>query len=107
MFTAVHVYKKSCRHESFRELFVDPATNEFHKPGSVIKPQALCETLRIIAEKNATEFYNGTIGRFLIHDLQEQGGIITMKDLNEYRYQIIIHCFIKRTGLSTYILRRI
>lgn len=70
---------------TLRELFVDPATNEFRKPGSVIKPHALCETLRIIAERNATEFYNGTIGRLLVHDLQEQGGIITMKDLNEYR----------------------
>jgi gamma-glutamyltranspeptidase len=70
---------------SFRELFVDPATNEFRTPGSVIKPKTLCETLRIIAERNATEFYNGTIGRLLVDDLQEQGGIITMKDLNEYR----------------------
>lgn len=70
---------------TLRELFVDPATNEFRKAGSSIKPRALCETLRIIAEKNATEFYNGTIGRNLVEDLREQGGIITMKDLNEYR----------------------
>jgi gamma-glutamyltranspeptidase len=66
-------------------LFLDPATNQFRKPGSVIKPRALCQTLRIIAEKNATAFYNGTIGQLLVDDLQEQGGIITMQDLNEYR----------------------
>ncbi|XP_011171809.1 scoloptoxin SSD14 isoform X2 [Solenopsis invicta] len=78
--------KKSIYNDpTLRELFVDPATNEFRKPGSVIKPHALCETLRIIAERNATEFYNGTIGQLLVKDLQEQGGIITMKDLNEYR----------------------
>ncbi|XP_028046427.2 scoloptoxin SSD14 [Monomorium pharaonis] len=70
---------------TLRELFVDPMTNEFRKPGSVIKPCALCETLRVIAERNVTEFYNGTIGQLLVNDLQEQGGIITMKDLNEYR----------------------
>ncbi|XP_032675848.1 scoloptoxin SSD14-like isoform X2 [Odontomachus brunneus] len=70
---------------TLRELFVDPTTNEFRKPGSIIKPKALCETLRVIAEKNATEFYNGTIGRLLVDDLRQQGGIITMKDLNEYR----------------------
>lgn len=58
---------------------------KFRKPGSVIKPGVLCQTLRTIAEKNATEFYNGTIGKFLVEDLQEQGGIITMQDLNEYR----------------------
>ncbi|KAL0124727.1 hypothetical protein PUN28_006527 [Cardiocondyla obscurior] len=78
--------KKSIYNDpTLKELFVDPATNEFRKPGSIIRPRALCETLRIIAEKNATEFYNGTIGRLLVDDLQEQGGIITMKDLNEYR----------------------
>lgn len=69
----------------FRELFVDPATDEFRSAGSVIKPKTLCGTLRIIAERNVTEFYNGTIGRLLVDDLQAQGGIITMKDLNEYR----------------------
>ncbi|XP_029158827.1 glutathione hydrolase 1 proenzyme-like isoform X2 [Nylanderia fulva] len=70
---------------TLRELFVDPATDKFRKVGSVIKPRTLCETLRIIAEKNATEFYNGTLGQYLVDDLREQGGIITMKDLNEYR----------------------
>lgn len=67
---------------------MDSATNEFRKPGSIIKPRVLCETLRIIAEKNATEFYNGTIGQLLVDDLKELGGIITMKDLNEYKYTI-------------------
>jgi len=41
--------------------------------------------MKIIAEKNATEFYNGTLGQLLVDDLQELGGIITMQDLNEYR----------------------
>ncbi|XP_012061163.1 PREDICTED: gamma-glutamyltranspeptidase 1-like [Atta cephalotes] len=78
--------KKSIYNDpTLRELFVDPTTNEFRKPGSVIKPHMLCETLRTVAKKNATEFYNGTIGQLLVDDLQEQGGIITMKDLNEYR----------------------
>ncbi|XP_011341293.2 glutathione hydrolase 1 proenzyme isoform X2 [Ooceraea biroi] len=81
------VYNKNSIYNdpTLRELFVDPATNKFHSAGSVIKPKTLCETLRIIAERNATEFYNGTIGRLLVDDLQEQGGIITMRDLNEYR----------------------
>ncbi|XP_072764800.1 scoloptoxin SSD14 isoform X2 [Anoplolepis gracilipes] len=70
---------------SLRELFVDPLTNKFRIPESIIKPHKLCETLRIIAEKNATEFYNGTLGRHLVDDLRQRGGIITMQDLNEYK----------------------
>lgn len=81
VYNKISIYNDS----TLRELFIDPATDKFRKVGSIIKPRALCETLRIIAEKNATEFYNGTIGRNLVDDLREQGGIITMKDLNEYR----------------------
>ncbi|XP_076626728.1 scoloptoxin SSD14 [Colletes latitarsis] len=67
-----------------KQLFVDPGTNDFYKPGSVIKPKVLCKTLRIIAEKGASELYNGTIGKLLVKDLQEKGSIITMEDLNTY-----------------------
>lgn len=42
--------------------------------------------MKIVAEKNATEFYNGTLGRTLIEDLRKRGSIITFKDLNDYRY---------------------
>ncbi|XP_043254168.1 scoloptoxin SSD14-like isoform X2 [Colletes gigas] len=68
-----------------KQLFVDPETNDFYKPGSNIKPKVLCKTLRIIAEKGALELYNGTIGKLLVKDLQEKGSIITMEDLNTYR----------------------
>ncbi|KAJ8680276.1 hypothetical protein QAD02_016063, partial [Eretmocerus hayati] len=70
---------------TLREIFVDPDSGEFHKPGSVIRPLKLCKTMRIIAEKNATEFYNGTIGQMLVEDIRKRGSIITMQDLNNYR----------------------
>ncbi|XP_050578689.1 scoloptoxin SSD14-like isoform X3 [Bombus affinis] len=68
-----------------KELFVDPKTNDFYKPGSIIRPKVFCKTLRVIAEKGASELYNGTLGKLLVQDLQERGAIITMKDLNNYR----------------------
>ena len=68
-----------------KELFVDPKTNDYYKPGSIIRPKALCKTLRIIAAKGAPEFYNGTLGKLLVQDLQEKGAIITTEDLNRYR----------------------
>lgn len=70
---------------TLKNLFVNPETNEFYKPGSIIRPKELCKTLRIIAEKNATEFYNGSIGESLVEDLQKKGAIITMEDLKQYR----------------------
>ncbi|XP_076654629.1 scoloptoxin SSD14 isoform X2 [Halictus rubicundus] len=68
-----------------KNLFVDPKTNDFYGPGSVIKPKELCKTLRTIAKNGAPEFYNGTLGKLLVQDLQSKGAILTTKDLNSYR----------------------
>ncbi|XP_003424878.1 scoloptoxin SSD14 isoform X1 [Nasonia vitripennis] len=68
-----------------KELFVNRTTGTFYKAGTIIRPKKLCETMRIVAEKNATEFYNGTLGMTLVEDLRKRGSIITFKDLNDYR----------------------
>ncbi|KAL7294184.1 hypothetical protein TKK_0012205 [Trichogramma kaykai] len=70
---------------TLKEMFVDPKTGQFRKVGSLIRPKKLCETLKIIAEQNATAFYNGTLGKYLVEDIRKRGSIITMKDLNDYR----------------------
>lgn len=64
---------------------MDPATGQFFKPGTLIKTKKLCATLSKIAQRNASEFYNGSLGRQLVEDIQKRGSIITMKDLNDYR----------------------
>ncbi|KZC10657.1 Gamma-glutamyltranspeptidase 1, partial [Dufourea novaeangliae] len=80
-YNANNIYKDSV----LKNLFVDPKTNDFYKPGSIIRPKMLCKTLRIIAEKGAKEFYNGTLGKLLIQDLHEKGAILTIEDLQSYR----------------------
>ena len=67
-------------------MFIDPGTGELRKPGTIIRPKKLCETMRIIAENGANVLYNGTLGRKLVEDLKKRGGIIGMKDLNAYRW---------------------
>ncbi|XP_074116138.1 scoloptoxin SSD14-like isoform X1 [Cotesia typhae] len=69
---------------TLRSLFVNETTKEFKKPGSIIKADTLCKTYKVLAEKGADEFYNGTLGRTLIEDLQKHGGILTMNDLSTY-----------------------
>ncbi|XP_033222463.1 scoloptoxin SSD14-like isoform X3 [Belonocnema kinseyi] len=70
---------------TLKEMFIDPETGHLRKPGTIIRPRKLCETMRIVAEKGANEFYNGTLGQNLVEDLQRRGGIIEFKDLNNYR----------------------
>ena len=53
-------------------------------PGDVIKNPALAETLRLIAANGRDEFYKGETGKILVAYLQAKGGLMTMKDLQQY-----------------------
>ncbi|XP_044019441.1 glutathione hydrolase 1 proenzyme-like [Aphidius gifuensis] len=68
-----------------------------------IRPQ-FCDTIRTIAEKGANEFYNGTIGKKLIEDLNKLGSIMTIEDLKNYRVKWtdpIVNDFLNGTKLFT------
>ena len=66
-------------------MFLDPETREVLKKGDVYKHPRLGETLRRIAGGGADTFYSGEVGRDLIKDIQEAGGIMTLEDLASYR----------------------
>ena len=66
-------------------VFINPETKKLLKTGDVYKHPKLAETLKKIAAGGADTFYTGEVGRELIKDIQEAGGIITMEDLASYR----------------------
>ncbi|XP_031840741.1 scoloptoxin SSD14 isoform X2 [Nomia melanderi] len=80
-YNSKNIYQNSV----LKNLFVDPETNDFYRPGTIIRPKVLCKTLQTLADKGAPEYYNGTLGKLLIQDLQKKGAILTTKDLNSYR----------------------
>ncbi|MCI81607.1 gamma-glutamyltranspeptidase 3-like, partial [Trifolium medium] len=45
----------------------------------------LGQTLEILADEGPQAFYNGTIGEKLVKDVTEDGGILTMEDLRNYK----------------------
>lgn len=53
--------------------------------GDTLKIPVLAKTLQRIAEKGKDEFYTGTTGKKLVSHLKKMGGIITKKDLAQYR----------------------
>lgn len=53
--------------------------------GDTLKIPVLAKTLQRIAEKGKDEFYTGTTGKQLVSHLKKMGGIITKKDLAQYR----------------------
>ena len=53
-------------------------------PGDTLYYPALMNTLQRIADKGAEEFYKGAMATELAEFIQQQGGFITIEDLNRY-----------------------
>jgi gamma-glutamyltranspeptidase/glutathione hydrolase/leukotriene-C4 hydrolase len=70
---------------SLRAIFIDPATNKTFKLGEKVKRVKLAETLEVIAEQGADAIYGGgEIGRMMVEDVVEHGGLLTVQDLKDY-----------------------
>ena len=67
------------------EIYIDPATNDVYKEGDLIRREKLADTLEIIKNQGVDTIYNnGSIGRAMVDDVREAGGIITIEDLMQY-----------------------
>lgn len=70
---------------SMAEIFIKP-DGTLYKEGDYMKRTVLGQTLEQIAEHGAGVMYNGgKIGQMFAEDIQKLGGIITEKDLQDYR----------------------
>ncbi|XP_063346460.1 glutathione hydrolase 5 proenzyme-like [Pelmatolapia mariae] len=68
---------------SLRELYLDKNGNLL-KTGDTVKFEKLADTLETIANEGPDVFYNGTIAKNLIRDIQDAGGKLTLEDLASY-----------------------
>nr|VDC69165.1 unnamed protein product [Brassica rapa] len=68
------------------ELFV--SNGKLRKPGTIIRNPKLACTLKQIGKYGSKAFYNGTVGEYLVRDIQKSGGIITLKDLQSYKVKV-------------------
>ena len=67
-----------------RELYI-AETGAMHRPGTIIRNPGLAASLRTIAAEGAAALYGGAIGETLVADMQANGGLITMADLEAYQ----------------------
>lgn len=70
---------------TLKDMLIDPKTNDFKAIGSLIFRPIFAKTLKVIAEKGADAFYFGEIGKNLIKDLRNLGGVLTEGDLARYK----------------------
>jgi gamma-glutamyltranspeptidase/glutathione hydrolase len=76
--------------KNHRQIFIDVnGPNTFFgkeiKEGDTLKQPALANTLERIANKGKNEFYKGETAKILVNHFQKNGGIISKKDLIQYK----------------------
>lgn len=72
--------------EGLRQIFTP--NGSLLQVGDLCRNDRLARTLEAIARHGAQVFYHGSIGIALVKDIRKYGGIITMRDLKEYRISI-------------------
>lgn len=74
------------REPSLSEIYINPVTNHTYLLDELIKRPKLAETLEIIAEQGADAIYGGgELGKKLVQEINERGGIMTDEDFLEYQ----------------------
>ena len=68
-----------------RRTFTDHNSILLRK-GQTLKRPLLARTLEILAKEGSDSFYRGALGETIVGELQQKGGIITMEDLQNYKY---------------------
>uniref|UniRef100_A0A3Q2VKV3 Gamma-glutamyltransferase 5a n=1 Tax=Haplochromis burtoni TaxID=8153 RepID=A0A3Q2VKV3_HAPBU len=68
-------------------LYLDKNGNLL-KTGDTVKFEKLADTLETIANEGPDVFYNGTIAKNLISDIQDAGGKLTLEDLASYQANV-------------------
>jgi gamma-glutamyltranspeptidase/glutathione hydrolase len=93
----VNWFVAACAASDMPNLMRDPGCTEVFLPrgapirGALDRPAArlrqpkLARTLELIAAEGADVFYRGEIGQSIVRTVREQGGLLSMADLDAYR----------------------
>ncbi|XP_046549555.1 glutathione hydrolase 1 proenzyme-like [Haliotis rubra] len=65
-------------------MYFNAASGAAKGVGDTVMYPKLADTLETISTEGASAFYNGSLTDAIVSEIQENGGIITKEDLNEY-----------------------
>ena len=72
-----------CQFPTSRAIFTRSDTGEPLRPGDILRQGDLARTLSAIADQGRDAFYRGDVGEAIVRFSDEQGGLLTMNDLND------------------------
>ncbi|XP_021723488.1 gamma-glutamyltranspeptidase 3-like [Chenopodium quinoa] len=88
-----YLEKNILKHEKM--IRDDPGLSQVFAPnGKLLQTKDICynvklaESLKAIADQGPPAFYNGTVGKKLVKDVREAGGILTEEDLRNYKVKV-------------------
>jgi len=74
------------RFATSRRIFLKKGS--LFEPGDILQQPELAATLKRIARNGAAEFYRGQTARDLAREIQREGGLISLEDLERYQVKI-------------------
>ena len=72
-----------CEFPTSRAIFTRSDTGEPLRPGDILRQSDLARTLYTIAQQGRDALYRGSVGEAIVRFSEEQGGLLTMADLND------------------------
>ena len=81
------MYKVLARYDETARIFLDQDREPFAF-GELVVQRDLAQTLRRIADEGPSAFYQGSIAHAVVADMKAHGGLITERDLADYRPRI-------------------
>ena len=61
--------------------------NAYYEPGDILVQSDLAWSLKMIAQKGPKAFYGGEVGKRLVADMENNNGLVSMKDLDAYEVE--------------------
>ncbi|MCO5602321.1 hypothetical protein L7F22_056451 [Adiantum nelumboides] len=90
-------------------ILADEGLTEVFAPNSTLLGEgdlcvwtSLAKSLASVAEEGPAAFYNGSVGRNFVNDVQDAGGILSMDDLARYTVKIRDPTVVNVQGLSVF-----
>uniref|UniRef100_A0A6P7FE05 Glutathione hydrolase 2-like n=1 Tax=Diabrotica virgifera virgifera TaxID=50390 RepID=A0A6P7FE05_DIAVI len=72
-----------------REIFINPATDQVYKKGEKYRRVKFAQTLRVIAREGGNALHDGSLTKNFVADIKANGGIITVKDLADFKVEFL------------------
>ena len=55
------------------KVFINPINNKIYKENDIVRMPDLAKTLEIISEQNVAAFYNGSLTKTIVNEINENG----------------------------------